>query len=112
MGALKIFLFIFLVLPLILVGILFLFVITSLGPFPIAASLAFVSLFLILIPIGIGVFGFWLWMLIDLLQRDNFQDKLLWAVVLLLIPFIGAILYYFIVYSKLPRKGTQLSSKK
>lgn len=108
MGALKIFLFIFMVLPLILVGIMLL-ILPLTGLF----SIAYAGLIILLIiPIGIGVFGFWLWMLIDLLQRDNFQDKLLWAVVLLLIPFIGAILYYFIVYSKLPRKGTQLSSKK
>ncbi len=50
---------------------------------------------------------FWLWMLIDCLQRPdkNFpakgsNDKLIWAVVLLLTNILGAILYYLMVKSK------------
>ena len=43
---------------------------------------------------------FWLWMLIDLLKRRRFEDKLVWVLVLIFINFLGAALYYFLVYSK------------
>lgn len=39
---------------------------------------------------------FWLWMLIDALTHDH-KDKLIWVLVILIIQFLGAILYYFIV---------------
>lgn len=42
----------------------------------------------------------WVWMLIDCLKRDDFSgenDKLLWALVLLLGGFLGAIIYYFVI---------------
>src|SRR5437016_3476988 len=116
MGSLKIFLFIFIVLPLIL---LLASLLTSfIFGFPLLGLVTgsyfgfLFGLVLILPPIAIGVFGFWLWMLVDLLQLDNFQDKLLWAVVFLLIPVLGAILYYFIVYSKQSRKQTQAPAAK
>jgi len=58
---------------------------------------------------GIGILGlflvlfasvFWVWMLIDCLKRKKFEDKLVWIIVLLLLNFLGAILYYFLVKSK------------
>ena len=42
----------------------------------------------------------WLWMLIDLLQRKRFEDKLVWLMVLIFLNVLGAILYYFLVYSR------------
>ena len=48
----------------------------------------------------IGVAVFWLWMLIDLLQRKKFDDKLVWLVALIFLNILGAVLYYFLVYSK------------
>ena len=59
--------------------------------------------------IGLGIIGFliiigaalfWLWMLVDLLQRKKFEDKLVWVVVVLFLNILGAILYYFLVHSK------------
>ncbi len=54
-------------------------------------------------------FAFWIWMLIDCLRRD-FNDKVIWIVILLLTGILGAVLYYFLV----KRKGTedQKESKK
>lgn len=58
---------------------------------------------------GVGVlalplvllFGvFWIWMLIDLLQRRKFEDKLVWVLVMIFLFILGAVLYYFLVYSK------------
>jgi len=47
------------------------------------------------------LFGvFWIWMLIDLLQRRKFEDKLVWVLVLIFLNVLGAVLYYFLVYSK------------
>ena len=59
--------------------------------------------------VGLGIIGFliiigaalfWLWMLVDLLQRKKFEDKLVWVLVVLFLNILGAILYYFLVYSK------------
>ncbi|MEI6327200.1 MAG: PLD nuclease N-terminal domain-containing protein [Candidatus Roizmanbacteria bacterium] len=49
--------------------------------------------------ISIVAAGFWVWMLIDCIRRD-FNDKLLWVVVLLFGQGLGAILYYFMVKKK------------
>jgi len=59
-----------------------------------------VGLGVIVIPLLIGVVVFWLWMLVDLLQRRKFEDKLVWLLVLIFLSILGAILYYFLVYSK------------
>ena len=45
---------------------------------------------------------FWIWMLIDAAQRD-FDDpnnKILWIILLILLGFIGAIVYYFVIRKK------------
>ncbi len=61
---------------------------------------------------GFGIFSFflmvaaalfWLWMFVDLLQRRT-EDKLVWAIVLIFLNVVGAILYYFLVYSKKTKK--------
>ncbi len=48
--------------------------------------------------LGIGsAICMWGWMLIDLIKRKNLKFKLAWAVILLLIYFPGAIIYFVIV---------------
>ena len=45
----------------------------------------------------------WVWLLIDCIQRKNFDqenDRLIWALVLLFTGFIGAVLYYFLIKRK------------
>ncbi|AEH00439.1 PLDc N-terminal domain-containing protein [Lacinutrix sp. 5H-3-7-4] len=46
-------------------------------------------------------FGLWIFCLIDIL-RNQFQknDKVIWALVVILLPFIGSLLYLFIGKSK------------
>jgi len=51
------------------------------------------------IPIFLLLFVFWLWMLIDCAKRE-FDDKLLWIILLIFLGLIGAILYFFIVKRK------------
>ncbi|MCK4635084.1 MAG: PLDc N-terminal domain-containing protein [Candidatus Aenigmarchaeota archaeon] len=43
---------------------------------------------------------FWLWMLIDLLERKNFEDKVAWVLVMMFLCIVGSVMYYFLVYAK------------
>ena len=43
---------------------------------------------------------FWLWMLIDLLERKNFEDKVAWVLVMMFLCIVGSVMYYFLVYVK------------
>lgn len=49
---------------------------------------------------GIAVLAtiFWLWVLVDCLTKEPSQgnDKVAWTLFILLVPFIGALIYYFI----------------
>lgn len=49
------------------------------------------------------LFVFWIWMLIDCLGRKKFEEKLVWTVVIILLPVIGAIIYYFLIKIKTKR---------
>lgn len=52
-----------------------------------------VLLFFIIVPAIL-----WLWAIIDLLKRDfsNSTNKLIWALIIIFVPFIGSILYLII----------------
>jgi len=62
---------------------------------------AFALFFLLVIAL---VFVFWIWMLVDALMRKKFQDKLIWILVIIFLHFIGALIYYFLVYKKAKRR--------
>ena len=51
-----------------------------------------------LIPLLLGVLGtvFWIWMLVDCLTKESSEgnDKIIWALVILLTHFLGALIYY------------------
>lgn len=66
------------------------------------------SLILPLVILGVLGFVFWLWMLIDCLKRpdDKFAiggnyAKLIWALVIVFVGFIGALIYFFLVKKKI-----------
>ena len=42
-------------------------------------------------------------MLINVLGRKDFNDKLVYVVIMLLLGVIGSVIYYFVVYSKDPK---------
>lgn len=47
--------------------------------------------------IGIACLVAWIWSLIDILKHDfEGYNKLIWLVLVLALPFLGVILYYFI----------------
>jgi hypothetical protein len=41
---------------------------------------------------------FWLWVLIDCVTKESSEgnDKLAWTILIIFVPWIGAILYYFV----------------
>lgn len=46
---------------------------------------------------------FWLWMLIDALANEpRTEDKLLWFLVIFLLSFLGAVIYFIVRRSKRP----------
>jgi len=50
----------------------------------------------------LGGFAFWIWMLVDCVTKEEDQNqKIVWVIVIALVGFIGAPLYFFI--RKIPR---------
>ncbi len=54
--------------------------------------------FLLIAALGFAMTIFWLWMLVDCLMHEPSQgnDKLIWALVILLTNWIGALVYFFV----------------
>ena len=47
--------------------------------------------------VGIAAFVFWLWVLIDILKSEfTGPNKIVWLVAVVLLPLLGAVLYWFI----------------
>lgn len=48
--------------------------------------------------LGLALFAFWLWMLIDCIQRDfpGSKDKIIWILVIVLLHWLGALIYFFV----------------
>ena len=63
-----------------------------------------IGLFLLLFfgTIVLLLFAFWIWMLIDAIQNKglNEGEKIAWVLVVALLHFLGAILYFFIGHPK------------
>lgn len=72
----------------------------SLFAFPMGGLFALGAFFLVFLAIVALLFVFWIWMLVDALMRKKFDDKLIWILVIIFLHFIGALLYYFLVYKK------------
>ena len=54
-------------------------------------AVAFLSIFTFMAATTI----LWLYMLVDCLGKKKFEDKLAWVVVILMLHFIGALMYFF-----------------
>jgi len=48
--------------------------------------------------LGLGGFIFWLWMLIHAITNNGLPgaEKVVWVLVIIFLPFIGSIIYFFI----------------
>ncbi len=63
-----------------------------------AGGLVGILMFLIFAAIGIACTIFWLWMLIHAITNKGLADgeKIVWVLVIIFLPFIGSILYFFL----------------
>ena len=51
--------------------------------------------------IYLACLAFWLWMLIDvLMSRHNTGTKVLWVLLMIFLPMLGSILYFFLARGK------------
>ena len=52
--------------------------------------------------IGLISFVFWIWMLIDAIQNPTLvgNQRIVWVLVIIFLPCIGALIYYFVGRSK------------
>ena len=70
----------------------------------------FWAFYCVLLLISLVIFVLWLWMLIDCLKHEDFpneNDKVLWAIIMLLGGWIGALLYYILVKRKMDPASAQ-----
>jgi len=53
---------------------------------------------LVSLAIGVLCFAFWLWMLIHAINNKALSDgeKIAWVLVIIFLPFLGSVLYFFI----------------
>jgi preprotein translocase subunit Sss1 len=56
-----------------------------------------ICLFSVLGIVGIGLVVFWIWVLVDCIKNEPSQgnDKLVWVLVILLLGWVGALVYFF-----------------
>ena len=54
--------------------------------------------FLIMGAIGLACFAFWLWMLVHAITNKGIADteKIVWVIVIILLPFLGSLIYFFV----------------
>jgi hypothetical protein len=64
---------------------------------------------LFVLPIALAVFAFWIWMLISAIQNKGLTDgeKIAWVLVVALLHFLGALIYFFVGH---PKRKTPLTS--
>ncbi len=60
--------------------------------------IASLLLALLLAPIVLCVFAFWVWMLIHAATNKGLTDteKLMWALIIVFVHFLGALIYFFV----------------
>ena len=65
-------------------------------------SLSEILLVVSLAPVALAALAFWIWMLVDCLKYEGKADldRLLWAVVIIALKLLGAVIYYFVRYRK------------
>ena len=57
-----------------------------------------ILLILFILPLMLAGFAFWIWMLIHAIQNKGLTDteKIIWVLVIALLHFLGALIYFFI----------------
>lgn len=67
----------------------------------------YMFIMMMLFAVGIGITVLWIWMIVDALQRDiedfpsdDPNQRLIWILLIVFGQWIGALLYYLLVYRK------------
>jgi len=65
-------------------------------------------LLLLLLPLGLALFAFWIWMLIHATQNKGLREgeKVAWLLIIVLVHFLGALIYFFVGRPKANRIPT------
>jgi len=65
------------------------------GPYE---SLVFLPFLIVIFVIVIGFLALWIWAIIDCATNDYLKDndKIVWILVVVLVGWVGAIIYYFV----------------
>ena len=53
---------------------------------------------LLLVPLSLAMMAFWIWMLIHAIRNKGLDEteKIVWVLVIALVHFIGALIYFFV----------------
>ncbi len=64
----------------------------------IGAGLFGLLVWLVMAAISLACFVFWLWMLVHAITNNGLRDmeKILWVIVVIFLPFIGSLIYFFV----------------
>lgn len=76
-------------------------------PFMLIFPIFYFFIWIIIMAVSLGGFVLWILMLIDLMRRDvkdfppgQSDPKLIWLLLILLTSYLGALIYYIMVYRK------------
>ncbi len=67
------------------------------GAFVGGGELVLILFALILVPVGLACTAFWIWMLVDCIKDERIMgnEKVAWVLVIALLHFLGAVIYFF-----------------
>ncbi len=73
-----------------------------------------VAFMLIAAAIVLLVTAFWIWMIVDCVQRKfkNETEKVIWILAVILLTWVGALVYYFAIRASNPQGLSKHSDKK
>ncbi len=56
---------------------------------------------------------FWIWMIVDCIKRNfkNQAEKIIWGIIIILLTWIGALVYYFVIRISNPQGISRNPSK-
>lgn len=62
------------------------------------AEIVVILMLLLVVPLTVAAFAFWIWMLVHAIQNKSLSDgeKVAWVLVIALVHFLGALLYFFV----------------
>lgn len=62
-------------------------------------GIGLIIVWIVFMIVGLALSVFWIWMLVDAIKRP-FDQKTMWIILLIILGWIGAIAYYFVIKRK------------